>query len=381
MKQISHLSLLAAGTLGTVLLISGCQKQQKVEAPAKPPAPPQISQEILDKMRPDETGAVMVVMYHRFEKDEPDSDLNRRPDTFRKDLETFYKKGYYPVNAIDFVENKMDVPAGKTPIVLTFDDALPSQFRVVTNENGEPKIDPDCAIGILETFNKEHPDWPLKGTFFVLPHEGPNGHTFGQSDYIGDKLNYLLSKGYEIGNHSSTHSSMRGMDAAKVQWELGTAVRDMNAINKNVKMEVVAVPYGIPPRNKEARAKLMAGENNGTSYTNKAVFLAAWRPVLSPLTKADKKFTSAGSFDEFDVDGLERITPNAKRPKEPGVLEYWLKYFDEHPRDRYISDGNMTIAAVPNSRKDAVDAERAKAAGIQVQFYGGSKGSGKLSVE
>ncbi len=380
MKQFSRLSLLAVGTLGTALLVSGCKKQQKVATVVKPPAPTGIAQDVLDKLRPDETGAVMVVMYHRFLANQPDSDLNRRPDTFRKDLETFYKKGYYPVNAIDFAENKMDVPAGKTPIVLTFDDALPSQFTVTPNADGQPKIDPDCAIGIMETFNKEHPDWPLKGTFFVLPHEGRNGFTFGQADYVSDKLNYLLSKGYEIGNHTSTHSSMRGMDATKVQWELGTAVRDITAINKNVKMEVMAIPYGIPPRNKDARAKLLAGESGGTSYANKAIFLAAWRPVLSPITKADKKFTNAGSFSEFDLKGLERITPNAKKPKEPGVLEYWLKYFDEHPRDRYISDGNMSIAAVPNSRKSAVDPQRVKALGVKVQYYGGSKGSGKLSV-
>lgn len=380
MKRFSHASLFAAGTLGTALLLNGCKRQEKAATPAKPPAPPHISQDILDKFHPDETGAVMVVMYHRFLADEPDSDLNRRPDTFRKDLETFYKKGYYPVNAIDFVTNKMDVPAGKTPIVLTFDDALPSQFNVIM-KNGEAKIDPDCAVGIMETFHKNHPDWPMKGTFFVLPHEGRNGFTFGQADSVADKLNYLLTKGYEIGNHTSTHSSMRGMDATKVQWELGTAAHDIQAINKNVTMEVMAIPYGVPPHNKEARAKLLSGESGGTSYANKAVFLAAWRPDLSPITKTDKRFSNAGNFSLFDPAGLERITPDAKKPNEPGVLEYWLKYFDQHPRDRYISDGNLTIAAVPQSRKNAVDSARAKASGVQVQYYGGGKGGAKLSVE
>ena len=380
MKKISRQALLAAGTLGTALLVSGCKRQQKVATAVKPPAPSGISQQVLDKFRPDETGAVMVIMYHRFLSMEPDSDLNRRPDTFRKDLETFYKKGYYPVNAIDFVEDKMDVPAGKTPIVLTFDDALPSQFAVMPNASGEPKIDPNCAVGIMETFNKTHPDWPLRGTFFVLPHEGRNGFTFGQADYTADKLNYLLTKGYEVGNHTSTHSAMRGMDATKVQWELGTAVHDITAINKNVTMNVMAIPYGVPPRDKTARAKLMSGTSNGTSYANKAIFLAAWRPDLSPITKAESRYTNAGHFAEFDVKGLERITPNAKKPNEPGVLEYWLKYFDEHPRDRYISDGDATIAAVPNARKSAVDAQRVKALGVTVQYYGASKGGGKLSV-
>jgi hypothetical protein len=380
MKKNSRLSLLAATTLGTALLVSGCKKQEKVVV-VKPPAPSGISQQVLDKFRPDETGAVMVVMYHRFLSTEPDSDLNRRPDTFRKDLETFYKKGYYPVNAIDFVENKMDVPAGKTPIVLTFDDSLPSQFTVTPNAQGEPKIDANSAIGIMETFNKKHADWPLKGTFFVLPREGRNGFPFGQADYVADKLNYLMTKGYEIGNHTSTHTSMRGMDATKVQWELGTALRDIQAFNKTVTMDVMAIPYGIPPRDKTAREKLLSGESDGTAYINKAIFLAAWRPDLSPITKADKRYTNAGSYSEFDVKGLERVTPNAKKPNEPGVLEYWIKYFDEHPRDRYISDGDVSINAVPNSRKSAVDPQRVKALGAKIQYYGNGKSGGKLSVE
>lgn len=381
MMRIPRLSLFVLGAFGTALLIAGCKKQAPPPPPPKPAAPPHISQEVLDKYRPDESGAVMVVMYHHFNSDEPDSDLNRRPETFRKDLETFYKKGYYPVNAVEFVENRMDVPAGKTPIVLTFDDSLPSQFAVTIDEKGEPKIDPNCAIGILETFHKTHPDWPMKGTFFVLPHEGRNGYPFGQSDYMADKFNYLRSKGYEVGNHTSTHSSMRKMDAEKVQWELGTAVRDIKRIDPKTTMQVLALPYGIPPNSKAAKSKLLAGESEGTTYANKAVFLAAWRPNMSPLTKKDKRYSNSGSFSLFDPTELERITPNAKRPKEPGVLEYWLQYFDEHPRDRYISDGNLEIAAVPKSRKNAVDPARVKALGIQMQFYGGSKSGGTLSVK
>lgn len=371
--RFSRLSLVACGT---TLLLAGCKKQQRVVAPVKPAGPPHISQSILDKFHPNETGAVMVIMYHRFLASEPDGDLNRRPDTFRHDLDTFYKEGYYPVNALDFVQNKMDVPAGKTPIVLTFDDSLPSQFTVTPNKAGEPKIDPNCAVGILETFHNTHPDWPMKGTFFVLPHEGRNGFPFGQPDSMADKLNYLITKGYEVGNHTSTHTAMRGMDATKVQWELGTSVHDFHAIDPKVTMQVMAIPYGTPPRNPDARKKLMSGSSGGSSYSNAAVFLAAWRPVLSPITKTDKRLTNAGTFSLFDPTGLERITPNAKKPNEPGVLEYWLKYFEQHPSERYISDGDPKLAAVPIADKNAVDLARAKATGVQVQFYGGDSSSG-----
>src|SRR5690606_10486346 len=118
--------------------------------------------------------AVMVLMYHRILSDEPDNDLNRKPETFHNDLKLLRENNYYPVTALDFVQNNMDVPAGKTPVVITFDDALPSQFQVETGTDGQPHIAPDCAVGIMETFNKQHSDWPTKATFFVLPREGRN---------------------------------------------------------------------------------------------------------------------------------------------------------------------------------------------------------------
>jgi peptidoglycan/xylan/chitin deacetylase (PgdA/CDA1 family)/predicted small lipoprotein YifL len=364
-----------------LLALAGCGKKEVAKAPAKPAGPPKVSADVLQKEKPNEAGAVMVIMYHRFLSDEPESDLNRRPETFKKDLETLRAKNYYPVNALEFVTNTMDVPAGKTPVVITFDDALPSQFHVI-EKDGEAKIDPNCAVGIMENFSKKYPDWPMKATFFVLPKEGRNAEPFGQAETVADKFQYLVKKGYEVANHTSTHSSLRGMDAKKIQWELATAHKDIKAINDGAAMETLALPYGKMPRKEDAQKALLSGSDGGTSYQHKAVFLAAWRPVMSPISKADKKFTEGGSIALFDTTGLERVTPDARHAKSPGTLEYWLAYFDKNPNLRYVSDGDARVAAVPESLKNAVDENRAKAQGKIVQFYGGSKKSGSgLSVD
>ncbi len=364
----------------------GCGKKEVAKAPPKPTGPPTVGAEVLQKSKPNEAGAVMVIMYHRFIADEKESDLNRRPETFKKDLETLRAKNYYPVNAIDLVNNKMDIPAGKTPVVITFDDALPTQFRVI-EKNGEAKIDPNCAVGIMENFSKKHPDWPMKATFFVLPKEGRNAEPFGQSETIADKFEYLVKKGYEVANHTSTHSSLRGMDVKKIQWELATAHKDIKAINDGVGMETLALPYGKMPRNEAAKKALLSGSDGGTSYEHKAVFLAAWRTVMSPISKADKKFTEGGSIALFETAGLERVTPDARNAKSPGTLEYWISYFDKNPNIRYVSDGVAEVAAVPGSLKNSVDESRAKAQGKALQFYGGGstgsdgkKTGGGLSV-
>lgn len=364
------------------LLVSGCRQKQVTEAPSKPKGPPQIAQQVLDKTRPNEAGAVMVVMYHRILADEPDNDLNRRPDSFRKDLETLHTKGYYPVNASELVENKMDVPAGKTPIVISFDDALQSQFKVIL-KNGKPSIDPNCAVGILETFNKKNSDWPLRATFFVLPKEGRNYDPFGQPEFVADKFSYFVKKGYEVANHTSTHDSLRGKSAKEVQWELATAFKDIKSISDAAAMQVLALPYGKLPRDAGAQKALVSGSEGGTTYHNKAVFLAAWRPVLSPLTKNDGKITEGGSLCAFNPYRLERVKPDARQATSPGTLEYWLKWFDKNPTLRYVSDGDISVAAIPVAQKNVVDTARAKAQGKVLQFYGGGaggKGGGDLSV-
>jgi len=358
--------------------ISGCGKKEAPPAP-KPAGPPTISDADLQKHKPNEAGAVMVVMYHRILADERDNDLNRKPDTFRKDLETLYKRGYHPVTALEFVENKMDVPLGKTPVVITFDDALESQFKLVEDSGGgQPKISRDCAVGILETFSKEHPDWPRKATFFVLPKEGKNSEPFGQAEYVTEKLQFLQKHGYEIANHTSTHTSMRGMSPTKIRWELATAVRDIQAIVPEAPMETLALPYGNVPRSskKEEWKSLESGEDGGTKYRNKAVFQAAWRPNHSPLTVADRKLVPSGTFCIFKPMELERITPDASKPNSPGTFEYWLKQFEKNRSQRYISDGIMEIATVPIGLKSAVDTDRAKAQGKTLKFYGGASGGG-----
>ena len=151
-------------------------------------------------------------------------------------------------------------------------------------------------------------------------------------------------------------------------------------------MKTFALPYGKLPRKDDARAKLLKGQSGGTSYEHEAVFLAAWRPNLSPITKDDKKLTDGGQLATFDIAGLQRITPDARKPKEPGTFEYWLKFFKENPSLRYVSDGNMEVATIPASVKSSVDEARVSAQGKILQVYGGAsdkggKSGGSLSVQ
>ena len=75
----------------------------------------------------DELGAVPVLMYHQLVAS-PKGDYDQTPAQFRTELEQLYTHGYRTVTAADLVAGRIDIPAGKHPMVLTFDDSTVSQF-------------------------------------------------------------------------------------------------------------------------------------------------------------------------------------------------------------------------------------------------------------
>jgi peptidoglycan/xylan/chitin deacetylase (PgdA/CDA1 family) len=369
--------------------IVGCisKSEEAAAAPPKPVAPPSVAEVDLKAYHPNEAGAVMILMYHRFESKMPSSDkqYNRTPDDFRKDLEDLYKRNYRPVTLTEYIENRMDVPAGKTPIVLTFDDSWESQFKIVTGQDGQAHIDPDCAVGIMETFHKAHADWPTKGTFFVLP-EFTKGARHGNVPFydassVGDKFEYLLKNGYEIQNHSTSHPQFSKLDEAAIQTEIGNAVHSIQQINPKAAMNILALPYGKLPK-KALRDRLLSGSGGGATYSNRAIVLAAYRPVASPATHLGKK-TSVYQIAPFDPLRIERVKPAPEQASSPGTFEYWLKWFDENPTQRYVSDGNAAVCAVPAGLTSLVDSGSVKKQGKVLQLYklGGGATGGGLSVE
>ena len=57
------------------------------------------------------------------------------------------------------------IPAGCTPMIFTFDDGTKGQFSLV-EKDGKLVAEEKSAVGIMEKFNKEHPDFGMKGTFY-----------------------------------------------------------------------------------------------------------------------------------------------------------------------------------------------------------------------
>ena len=304
---------------------------EKVEEPEVS----EIKEEIdLNAIQANEAGEIMVLMYHHIR--EPEAEWARTPGNFRKDLEYLYEKGFRPISLNDYVAGNITTEAGFTPVVITFDDGNQNNFNMIQNNAGEWVIDPDSAVGILVAFNEKHPDFPLKATFYI------NGGTpFGQKEWVEYKLNFIVEKGMEIGNHTNTHIDFTQASGEKMQEELGKLKELVSKHVANYEVNTLALPFGSKPKNQELRKYLVEGSYGDISYKHVAILEVGWDPYRSPFHK------------DFDFTRIRRV--RASETKVDGVGMYdWIKAFDSGKRVRYISDGDPTIISVPQKYQEQI---------------------------
>ncbi|MEJ8553546.1 polysaccharide deacetylase family protein [Tepidibacter sp. Z1-5] len=287
-----------------------------------------------NEVKPNELGKIMVLMYHNIGQDE--STWVRTPDNFRKDLNTLYKKGYRAIRLNDYVSGNINTKVGFTPVVITFDDGNENNFRVF-EKDGNIKIDPNCAVGILEDFKKSHPDFDTTATFFL------NSNIFNQPEYVDYKLKFLLENGYDIGNHTSYHTDLSKSDKDTIQ---NTIVQEIEVINKYIKdypINTLALPFGGKPQG-EDYIYAIKGDYNSISYDNNAVLLVGWDPYKSPYHK------------DFDFSKIHRVRASETNVDNVGLYD-WLNKFDENKEIKYISDGDPTTICIPETYKDVLNTD------------------------
>lgn len=323
-------------------------ESQGAEAPADDPARSvgeQREDEIdLRRVRPNETGKIMVLMYHGISDKE--DEWSRHRDNFRKDLETLYSKGYRLISLKDYLDNNINVEAGYTPVIITFDDGSRGQFNII-EEGGVPKVDPNCAVGIMENFHKEYPGFGLEATFYIY-YPVP----FRQKEYVEYKLKYIVDKGMDIGNHTYNHANLSSLDPETLQYQLGRMVAETLQFIPGYQVDSLALPYGVNSR-EEYREYVYRGKYKGVEYINRGVLLVGSGPALSPV---DIKFNP-------------RKIPRIRGTDSPHIstdLYDWLEYFDRNPGERYISDGDPDTITVPEGQEHRVDMNRVEGRRLRV---------------
>jgi Polysaccharide deacetylase len=183
----------------------------------------------------------------------------RTAESFRKDLEDVYARGYRPITVSQMLDKDFhEVPAGMSPVIFVFDDASAEQFSYVEN-NGKLEIDSTSGIGIWLNFAKTHPGWNNRATFCML-NGGAAGHNFfgdgpkyrGQhKQWRLQKVKWLADNGFELCGHTLWHAMLNKYPDAVVQEQIARNIMGIDSAVAGYRVRTFALPYGIWPKNRE----------------------------------------------------------------------------------------------------------------------------------
>lgn len=294
-----------------------------------------------DELKVDELGNVPIMMYHgihnitdnEYTGGNVDKDgYQRTSEAFRKDLEFYYQSGYRMIRLKDYINGEIDVEAGLSPIIITFDDGLSNNIKVTGLDNdGNIIIDPSSAVGILEEFKRKYPDFNVTATFFV------NGGLFNQPEYNEKILNFLIKNGYDIGNHTNTHVDFTSADESRSIKEVGSIYNLLDKYIPSQYVNIIALPFGSPySKNHDNFKYIMSGTYEGKDYKTEAALRVGWETEYSPFNK------------NFDRTFLKRI-----RAYDNNGVDFDIEMnFKILEKNKYISDGDKNTIVIPKNKKD-----------------------------
>jgi peptidoglycan/xylan/chitin deacetylase (PgdA/CDA1 family) len=308
---------------------------------ARPGTPPSIGRErgplaAPADRTPDELGRIPILLYH--ELGDTAARWRRSRTQFRADLELLDARGYRPVGIGEVLDRSIDLPRGVSPVVITFDDAPPSQFRYIERPDGTLDIDSTSAVGMLLDFARTHPEWRNRAVFCVLTGADAGHSMFGGKEVDGQhlawrhaKLRQLVALGFELCGHTDWHVNLGRVADSTVPGAIARGLLAIDSAVPGYRVRSFALPYGAWPHDSSlARAGRWADPASGrvVEYRFGAVFEAWGGTIPSPFDPAFRPLR------------LPRVQVTADH------LERLLDDLDRHGR-RYVSDGDPRTVARP----------------------------------
>ncbi len=297
--------------------------------------------------QPNELGVIPVLQYHVFVTDEAKMDsFTTTIDRFNAQLQWLYDHNFFLISMESFISNRITAPPGKHPVVFTFDDASPGQFRLIRGKDGTLVPDPLSAVGAMEAFIAIHPDFGRGGFFAVLP-----SNCFAmpaepdQLPYCDRKLTWLSERGYEVGNHTVGHQDLRDVTDDVFAREVGGAtlwVRD-HVPAPGALGDVMVMPYGnYPDKETHQAQRLMMRDgfqHEGQRIRIRAAFMVGAEPSVAP------------SSTLWDPLFISRIQTSDE------VLDHWFEAFSDGSVILYVSDGHPGTIVLPTPLPSELEAE------------------------
>lgn len=319
---------------------------QPTNAPAVPtqapsvPTPKPVDYAVV---KPNEIGEIPIVMFHNFVEnldETTDNEFTTSFGAFSQLLETLYAQDYRLISMRDFIDHNITVPEGKIPMVFTFDDGSAGQFNLV-EQNGSLVVNPKSAAGIMMAFYEKHPDFGLKGIFYL--NMDKELKTFEGAGTLEERLNTLLNLGFEVGNHSWGHFNFEGStDKAQIQGKLGKNEKRIEEVLPDVRFYSLALPFGSKAPQEMADA-MIQGEYEGVSYKNETIMAVGYLPSVPSI------------HQDYDPAYVRRIRSSGKTEVKYD-LGYWLPNMTRNRM--YISDGDPYTVTVPKDKAGKVNADK-----------------------
>ncbi|HEX9888815.1 MAG TPA: polysaccharide deacetylase family protein [Nitriliruptorales bacterium] len=284
-----------------------------------------------------ELGRIPVIEWHKIQ--DADGRWENSLATFRAQLQELCDRNYRPISIDEFIDATFDVPAGSSPVLLTFDDSYKEHF-FFADDGVTPH--PDSAVGILQAMEQTCGGWRARASFaFYWP------VPFRETDraLIERKLNYLVDNGFDLSNHTYNHDNLRDMTDAQVIESVGRHETELAAvIGHDYRVRSITLTQGIWPVNADLA---LTGTYEGFTYHHEIAFEVGFMPTRSP------------HHLEYDPHSVQRV--------QAWVDEFdkWIAWLDENPTRRFVSDGDPTTVTYPADWADVAEPRP----GLEVRTY------------
>ena len=289
---------------------------------------------------PNEVGKIMILVYHGLHEETP-GPYDRLTADFRNDLQMLYDQGYRLISMADLVNNNITTPRGYTPVVLSFDDGLPSAFSMIELEDGTLAPKPGTAVYIINEFYEKNPDFGRTAIFFINGRPEP----FRGAGTLEERFRYLLDYGFELGNHSYSHANFVRLNAQSLQRDIGRLDQLLRRYAPDFEPLVFAYPFSIRPR-RSLMHYILEGEYDGKPYSY------AW--ALRVGNTGSPAVPHHINFDPVNVSRVVASDISTYYYVVPD-LGHLLRRFKENPELRFISDGDPNTVTVPRHLKHYVN--------------------------
>ena len=287
-----------------------------------------------------ELGRIQILMYHAFVEDPENTDQwTVTFDQFREQLDWLHENDFVLVGLNSVIEREFDVPAGKRPVILTFDDASARQFGLQESAGGGYEVRPDTAVGVLEEYRAKYPEFVQSAFFAVLPFNCFT--TEDDPSTCEERLTWLVEHDYEVGNHTLTHENLTVVTDERFKKEVVEAAwwlyERLNG--KNDLSDVLVLPFGAYPSADYQAAWLFDGFwHYGEYFVPSLVLEVGGGPTRSPFS-------------------LEWTTNQSRANTDPETFWYWAEQIEAGEVEMFLSDGNPDVVTIPAGWEEYVNVD------------------------